>query len=1382
MRIPTRRLFIESLERRLVLAAPDILFQFRDGVVEERGGPRKTFSFDSALESSFDHRISGSTGAAISTGAVRETSSNGRTVYTYEGLMQADFLHTGSWLDRGSESASGDLAIYVRGAGDTPYHLDIQIEGSIDHSMTFDSYAGTAIEARLWRSNDGVRLSLRDTSGSKIDSYSFSTDNTANSSYYEYADGDVDGIQLHGHTYKAIWWQPGLEAESWSLFNNHQSGTIDGDARLQFTINAWAEYPDLEVEPPILDESGINFGWKVHSSDIKQSIKPNVQLFFSHDETLDENDTLVYEELLGNSDSKVGSYSRLLTWESLCATYGSYVGGSLFVVLDSNDRVAESDESNNIVRSELLFENSIPQILDLHVEPAFTGVPAGTLSNGIALTHEVTAQRSAYLVAELSSSEFHRCFARYDVVDADWFAAKTGTTYAMVEGFSKVDSHSIHSPKFRVPPDSHRDEHLAVASLHVIDRSSGTVDEGVASAEQFEVFFRKYGDHDLDGDPNWFDYWARDMATRHGQVEKVKYAPGRGYGLYKPRSTSIFLLDGASEAVSADVQLPLNEMGISLPAPPSPQDRGDCLSDPSDSSSSTYKCLSGVSLVASTLRHELVHKYMHLHAHKDFGLADSDFDNVPDELEFWLARNGIAFEHDNPATFRSDWLARIPGISVDDLAYVSGDEETLARLVQINAIPVPMEMERWLTSAVPDHENDHANPGKNTTPSFLRLINGADGRSETGEAASIDGVMGENGVDQDDDGLAETLEIQLGITVEHAGSYTLAGTLYDANSNALHAISTVELDPGQHQIVLPFDGSEIRRRRTDGILKLDYLSLSGADFDSVLEDVYSTQNYLASEFAPRGEVEFDNVLHSSLVDTNGDGVPEQLEFEFAVQAYSDNFPATISGLLYTEDGKYLGQVSTDSQLNLGGNTQVLSFPVQNLVMSDVAGALSLKALTIKETGNGQRLDFIWDAYTTPAFQMHELGEPDVNVGNSMRDEILDENSDGIFDALSLSIPVQVKTLGSYIAIGQLEDWEGNKLTDLRGRFDLAAGDRSLDFTVPGSVFVDNQASGPYRVSPVLIYDQNMNLMDANVIAKQTSSYAWGEWTDDRSPPTSTVDTESDIVRKKRFSVVWQGDDGPDGTGVSDFSIYFGQGDSNYDLWIPNTTDQQATFEGDYGKSYQFYSIATDYANNVQTAPTEVGRVRVVSPWHNIDLPIDVDGDTFVSAIDALLVIDRLNTPGERQVDEYDGPPLPPFVDPSGDGWVSAVDALLVIDQLNSPLGEGEARASYRGMVPSFGAVLATEAFRLSLPPTPWRQADDAVERSAEAGGEFTTAVALVAWETANKSWAAPTLQRRKFPSSDSPTRDLAIESLYEFDSTIKAGTTDLADWLLRTRV
>ncbi len=76
-------------------------------------------------------------------------------------------------------------------------------------------------------------------------------------------------------------------------------------------------------------------------------------------------------------------------------------------------------------------------------------------------------------------------------------------------------------------------------------------------------------------------------------------------------------------------------------------------------------------------------------------------------------------------------------------------------------------------------------------------------------------------------------------------------------------------------------------------------------------------------------------------------------------------------------------------------------------------------------------------------------------------------------------------------------------------------------------------------------------------------------------------------------------------------------------------------------------------------------------WHNSNMAFDVTGDSLVTARDALLVINYLNTIGPGAVPS-NSQPVNGYLDTSGDNSVTARDALLVINEINQKSsGEGE---------------------------------------------------------------------------------------------------------------
>ncbi len=184
---------------------------------------------------------------------------------------------------------------------------------------------------------------------------------------------------------------------------------------------------------------------------------------------------------------------------------------------------------------------------------------------------------------------------------------------------------------------------------------------------------------------------------------------------------------------------------------------------------------------------------------------------------------------------------------------------------------------------------------------------------------------------------------------------------------------------------------------------------------------------------------------------------------------------------------------------------------------------------------------------------------------------------------------------------------------------------------------------------------------------------------DIGTPTSTVDllpeTSSDS-----FSVTWTGQDDAGGSGVGSYDIFVSTDDGPFELWLAGTPETFASFLGEDGKSYSFYSVATDNVGHIESklAVAEATTTVVAGPaWQNPSEAKDTNGDNSITALDALIIINEINAPQHtrgntlelRERTESDDF----FYDVNGDGSVTALDALIIINHINSSIlgSEGE---------------------------------------------------------------------------------------------------------------
>ena len=98
--------------------------------------------------------------------------------------------------------------------------------------------------------------------------------------------------------------------------------------------------------------------------------------------------------------------------------------------------------------------------------------------------------------------------------------------------------------------------------------------------------------------------------------------------------------------------------------------------------------------------------------------------------------------------------------------------------------------------------------------------------------------------------------------------------------------------------------------------------------------------------------------------------------------------------------------------------------------------------------------------------------------------------------------------------------------------------------------------------------------------------------------------------------------------------------------------------------------AIDAAGAAKSTSFSINVISNPFPWSNPAKPLDASNDGAVTGIDALLVINFLNTVGSKPVDR-NAPPTNGMLDANQDNSVSPIDALLIINDINQRAAGGE---------------------------------------------------------------------------------------------------------------
>ena len=149
---------------------------------------------------------------------------------------------------------------------------------------------------------------------------------------------------------------------------------------------------------------------------------------------------------------------------------------------------------------------------------------------------------------------------------------------------------------------------------------------------------------------------------------------------------------------------------------------------------------------------------------------------------------------------------------------------------------------------------------------------------------------------------------------------------------------------------------------------------------------------------------------------------------------------------------------------------------------------------------------------------------------------------------------------------------------------------------------------------------------------------------------------------------WLQDMDHDGDRMSDAWAEWGAG--HLDLVVLDGENQVA---GVMNLIAQSLDVPENYAA-LRDAVIDVAMMSQ-KPWHHAEAPLDVDQSGFVSPLDALMIINRLNSLGSGRLPPPVGnQPPPPYYDTNGDGNSTPLDVLMVINYLNAP----SARAAGEG--------------------------------------------------------------------------------------------------------
>jgi hypothetical protein len=198
-------------------------------------------------------------------------------------------------------------------------------------------------------------------------------------------------------------------------------------------------------------------------------------------------------------------------------------------------------------------------------------------------------------------------------------------------------------------------------------------------------------------------------------------------------------------------------------------------------------------------------------------------------------------------------------------------------------------------------------------------------------ALQLNGTHSDFGMDLNGNGHFDVLRFQLGVQVDSAGTYEIAGWLAEpasplatAGEAFAFANTSVSLAVGNQTITLDFPGTIIQEHGVNGPYALKFLEVKGADYLTILhvQPEYPTQFYQANQFegAPV-MVQYTGNHDDYAVDNNGNSRYDELIVR--MEAVFDTH-AVILGFaeLRDADGRTIAQGSGFAEVQAGSPTMI----------------------------------------------------------------------------------------------------------------------------------------------------------------------------------------------------------------------------------------------------------------------------------------------------------------------------------------------------------------------------------------------------------------------------------------------------------------------------
>jgi pimeloyl-ACP methyl ester carboxylesterase len=214
----------------------------------------------------------------------------------------------------------------------------------------------------------------------------------------------------------------------------------------------------------------------------------------------------------------------------------------------------------------------------------------------------------------------------------------------------------------------------------------------------------------------------------------------------------------------------------------------------------------------------------------------------------------------------------------------------------------------------------------------------------------------------------------------------------------------------------------------------------------------------------------------------------------------------MSGWLTTLDGRRLAYSTGVYTPTVGTVELPLSFPGRAIGAGGVDGPYQLRDLYFAQVISDElTVAAMPIAYTTTTYSRYAWVRAEVVQAGLATDRGLDMNNNGRYDYLEVTVPLDVRTTGTYNARLNLLAPDGNTITsaDLPN-LAFTQGTNAVTVRFSGPAIWASGKNGPYQVTDLLIWQSGQNPSTISSVLAQTTAYNSTDFEAPLPTPTATA--------------------------------------------------------------------------------------------------------------------------------------------------------------------------------------------------------------------------------------------------------------------------------------